>query len=40
MAKFECKLVNEVVCSHITDRPTDRLTTLVRSTHMGGLRQK
>lgn len=52
VANFECKLVNEiesgdhiifvgeVLCSHITDRPTDRLYTLVKSMHMGGLRQK
>jgi len=52
VANFECKLVSEtesgdhmifvgeVVCSHITDRPTDRLYTLVKSMHMGGLRQK
>jgi flavin reductase (DIM6/NTAB) family NADH-FMN oxidoreductase RutF len=52
VANFECKLVGEtetgdhivfigeVVCSYITDRPTDRLYTLVRSLHMGGLRQK
>lgn len=52
VANFECKVVSEtetgdhvvfvgeVVCSHITDRPTDRLFTLVKSMHMGGVCQK
>jgi flavin reductase (DIM6/NTAB) family NADH-FMN oxidoreductase RutF len=52
VANFECRLVSEVetgdhvifvgevIASHITENPANRLYTLVKSQHMGGLRQK
>lgn len=52
VANFECRLVaefttgdhvifvGEVLCSYINTNPANRLFTLIRSEHMGGLRQK
>ena len=35
-----CLIVAEVVCSHVTDNPLNRMFTLVKSEHLDGVRQK
>lgn len=52
VANFECVVQNqidsgdhvifigEVVCSHVTDNPLNRMFTLVKSEHLDGVRQK